>query len=155
MTAGAPLSITELRAAPTFAATVSDRIWRAWWQEDGFPLAHIADRVTASLTAEGLPLSLVAHRGDSFLGTASVIARDLDARPTLSPWVAAVWVDPDHRGAGVGRALVRAAAGVAFNLGHPAVYLCARPALSGFYSRLGWTLLEPGVAGLDVFRLDR
>ncbi|MBI1218329.1 MAG: GNAT family N-acetyltransferase [Rhodobacteraceae bacterium] len=152
MSAGAPLAITELRTAAAFAETVSDRIWRAWWQEDGFPLSHIADRVAASLTTTGLPLSLVAHRGGRFLGTASLIPSDLDARPQLSPWVAAVWVEPDHRNTGIGTALVQAAADLAFARGFGPVYLCATPANSGFYQRIGWTLIESGVGGLNVFR---
>ena len=89
-----------------------------------------------------IPLALVAHDSGTFLGTASLIASDLDERPELTPWVAAVWVEERARGQGVGAALVDAAARAAFALGFPRAYLCARARMTRFYERLGWTLIE-------------
>ena len=84
----------------------------------------------------------MAHEGDTFLGTASVIASDLEERPLLTPWVAAVWVDEDARKRGVGAALVNRATRDCFALGVRRAYLCARPSMTGFYQGLGWTLIE-------------
>ncbi|EHK78899.1 GCN5-like N-acetyltransferase [Sinorhizobium meliloti CCNWSX0020] len=52
--------------------------------------------------------------------------------------MAAVWVEAEHRGRGIGRALVRRAAEVAFDLGHEIAYLCALPEKRSFYEGLGW-----------------
>lgn len=92
------LSISDLRDRPDFSATVADRVWRAWWQPDGVPLGYIAGRVRENMEAGPLPFCLVAHDGGCFLGTASVIASHMEARPELSPWVAAVWIEPKCRG---------------------------------------------------------
>ncbi len=112
MTLPSPASfrIADLRAHPGFVATVADRVWNAWWREAGIPLEAVASRLDESLVGEGVPLTLVAHRDGVFLGTASVIASDMDERPHYTPWVAAVWVDAEHRQAGVGSALVNEAA---------------------------------------------
>jgi GNAT superfamily N-acetyltransferase len=148
-----PFKISDLRQRPEFFDTVADRIWRASWKEIGYPLDYISSRLCENLNAEPIPIALVAHVGAKFLGTASVIASDLEGRPQLTPWVAAVWVEPQYRGRGVGGALVGRAARECFALGVARAYLCARPALTGFYERLGWMPIERGVGerGLTIF----
>lgn len=137
--------ISDLRQRPEFFEIVADRIWQAWWKDSGRPQAYIAGRLRENLGAEPIPMALVAHDGAAFLGTASLIESDLEERPQYTPWVAAVWVEPQHRGRGIGAALVARATSDCFALGLGRVYLCARPAVSGFYRRLGWTALEHDV----------
>jgi GNAT superfamily N-acetyltransferase len=146
-------SISDLRQRPEFFDSVADRIWRAWWEPNGHPLATIRGRLAENMLDTPIPLALVAHDGRTFLGTASVIASDLDERPELTPWVAAVWVEERARGQGIGAALVEAAARASFASGSARTYLCARARMTGFYERLGWTLIERRVGPhqLDVF----
>ena len=105
-----PFTISDLRQRPEFFDTVAERIWQAWWKPDNYPLGHITGRLRENMTETSIPLALVAHDGEAFLGTASVIASDLAERPQLTPWVAAVWVEPQARRRGVGGALVNRAA---------------------------------------------
>jgi len=149
-------AVSDLRQRPEFFDAVADRIWQEWWKPHGRPLDHISDRLRENMNAEPIPLALVAHDGDRFLGTASVIASDLDERPQFSPWVAAVWVEPEARGHGIGAALVGHATEATFSLGVRRVYLCARPERSNFYQRLGWTQIEWDVGSrrLGVFTRD-
>ncbi len=149
--------VSDLRDAPHFFDAVADRVWRAWWEPHGFPLEHIAGLLQASLADDAEPLCLVAHAGDRFVGTASVIASDLEERPDLTPWVAAVWVDPPFRGAGIGGDIVLKAAQAALDTGAEAVHLCALSGKRAFYERLGWRLYETDVGEdrLDVFSMRR
>jgi N-acetylglutamate synthase-like GNAT family acetyltransferase len=140
-----PFTISDLRQRPAFFDTVADRIWQAWWKPDNHPLDLIAGRLRENLTDTPIPLALVAHDGDAFLGTASVIPSDLAERPQLTPWIAAVWVEPQARQRGIGRALVNHATQDCFVLGFRRVYLCARPQRSAFYEGLGWTPIERDV----------
>jgi len=94
-------TISDLRQRPEFFDTVADRIWQAWWKADGHPLDRVSGRLRENLDVEPIPLALVAHEGATFLGTASVIASDLAERPQLTPWVAAVWVEPQARRRGM------------------------------------------------------
>jgi N-acetylglutamate synthase-like GNAT family acetyltransferase len=135
-------TISDLRQCPEFFDTVAERIWQAWWKADGHPIDYISGRLRESLSATPIPFALVAHHGEAFLGTASVIASDLAERPQFTPWVAAVWVDPEARQRGVGAALVDRAAQDCFALGVARAFLCARPQRAGFYERLGWTSIE-------------
>jgi GNAT superfamily N-acetyltransferase len=149
-------TISDLRRRPEFFDTVADRIWREWWEAEGHPRDYISGRLRQNIGDTAIPFALVAHDGDSFLGTASVIASDLAERPQLTPWVAAVWTEPPARRHGIGAALVERAAQDCFALGIARVYLCARPRLSRFYERLGWTIIERKVRphGLSVFVRD-
>jgi GNAT superfamily N-acetyltransferase len=140
-----PFTISDLRQRPEFFDTVAQRIWQAWWKPDNYPLDHIAGRLRENMTATPVPLALVAHDGRAFLGTASVIASDLAERPHLTPWIAAVWVEPQARRRGVGSALVDRAAGDCFALGFSRAYLCARPPRAPLYERLGWIPIERNI----------
>ena len=146
-------TISDLRRQPAFFDTVADRIWRAWWKERGVPATYIIDRLRENMTPSPIPFALVAHRGDTFLGTASVIAADLDERPQYSPWVAAVWVDPKYRMREIGSDLVVRAAEETFALGFRRAYLCAPKERRRFYARLGWAPIEEDVGDrkLTVF----
>jgi GNAT superfamily N-acetyltransferase len=135
-------TISDLRQRPEFCDTVADRIWQAWWEPDDYPLDFISGRLRENMSAAPIPFALVAHDGERFLGTASVIASDLAERPQMTPWVAAVWVEQEARRHGVGAALVDRAARECFALGVSRAYLCARPRLSRFYEGLGWTAFE-------------
>ena len=150
-------AISDLRQRPEFFDAVADRIWRAWWQPNGVPLDYIVGRLRENMVASPIPCAFVAHVGEAFAGTASIIASDLDERPQCTPWVAAVWIEPAFRSRGVGRQLVDHATAYAFGLGVPRVYLTARPARRSYYEELGWTPIEDGVGGLrmTVFARDR
>jgi N-acetylglutamate synthase-like GNAT family acetyltransferase len=140
-----PFTISDLRQRPAFFDTVADRIWQAWWKPDNHPFDLIAGRLRENMADTPIPLALVAHDGDSFLGTASVIPSDLAERPQLTPWIAAVWVEPQARQRGVGSALVNRAAQDCFALGFERAYLCARPQRSAFYEGLDWIPIERNV----------
>jgi N-acetylglutamate synthase-like GNAT family acetyltransferase len=140
-----PFTISDLRQRPEFFDTVAERIWQAWWKPDNYPLGHITGRLRENMSDTPIPLALVAHDGEAFLGTASVIASDLAERPQLTPWVAAVWVEPQARRRGVGAALVNRATQDCFALGFSRVYLCARPQRSALYEGLGWIAIERNV----------
>ena len=152
-----PFTISDLRQRPEFLDTVADRVWRAWWKDSGHPLDIISGRLLEeNLGADPIPLALIAHDGMEFLGTSSVIKADLTERPQLTPWVAAVWVEPHARQRGVGAALVNRAVQDCFALGFSRAYLCARPQRSGYYQRLGWIPIERDVGPdhMDVLIRD-
>ncbi|SDT39173.1 GNAT family N-acetyltransferase [Bradyrhizobium canariense] len=150
-------SISDLRQCPAFFDTVADRIWQAWWKESGHPLDYISGRLRDNMNATPIPFALVAHDGGAFLGTASVIASDLAERPQFTPWVAAVWVEPQARGHGIGAALVDRATRDCFALGVRRVYLCARPLRSGYYEGLDWAVVERDIGPhhMNVLIRDR
>ena len=141
---------------PGIFDTVADRIWQAWWQPSGYPLDYISTRLRENMAATAIPLRWSPMTA-KVLGTSSVSTSDLEERPDLSPWVAAVWVEEDARRRGVGAALVNRAAEDCFALGVGRAYLCARPRMTRFYEGLGWSVIERkiGAHDLSVFIRDK
>lgn len=147
--------ICDLRDEPQFFDIVAERIWTAFWQASGEPPAYIAGLLRESLGEAPIPTALVAHAGDAFLGTVSLIACDVDERPQLTPWVAALWVEPAARERGIGAELVEEAARRGFALGHRRLFLSASARMAPYYEKRGWRLHERGVPTPDLTILSR
>jgi GNAT superfamily N-acetyltransferase len=151
-----PFRISDFRVHQHYGSTIADRVWNAWWRNAGHPVSDVERHMIEMADDRPLPMALVAHNDRGYLGSAFLIHSDMEERPELSPWVAALWVEAAARKRGVGRALVADAAKTAAALGYPVAYLCCRPELEGFYSEIGWTIIEQavGAKGLSALRLD-
>lgn len=138
------VTISSLAAHPEFIGTVADRMWFAWWREAGEPLATLLGHLRDFKT-DAIPLGVVAHRGDDFVGSALLIDSDVEERPQYSPWLAALWVEPEERGRGMGERLSLRIVDEARALGFQSLYLCAVPEKSAYYLTRGWEEVERGV----------
>lgn len=88
-----------------------------------------------------VPTTFVALQNGEPAGSASLVNLDMSTRQQLSPWLAAVYVSPEHRRHGIGAALVNRVVEEARALGIPRLYLYT-PDKQRFYSRLGWYEIE-------------
>ncbi len=151
------VTITDLSEQPQHADAVATRIWKAFWEPYGTPYAQVRSGLEPFLKAEqSIPFAMVAEIDGQVCGNALVIENDEEARPALTPWIAAVWVDEAARGQGIAAALLEEGLRRGALLGVPKVYLVARPRMHGFYVERGWTALEEGVGkhGLTLYVRD-
>src|SRR5437016_4199190 len=118
-------AISNLRDCLQFQHSVANRIWEAWWRPNGHGAKEIFDGVSTIAAATGFPFALVAHADNVYHGHVLGIASDLTSRPDLTPWAAALWVDPAYRRKGIATALLRSAEEEFSRLGFSRVYLCA------------------------------
>ena len=122
------------------------------------PGFSIVDRIAMLHERAGrceLPITFVASSGDELLGSAMLIAHDMDTHPQHSPWLAGVFVSPAHRRRGIGRALSEHVAREAARLGFTTLYLYT-PSAHDFYARFGWSILERAhYRGTDVTIMSR
>lgn len=139
------VTISALRDHPEFCQTVAHRIWDFSWRSEGFSLEHVSEGLRGIVTNKMYPFAMVAHDGQKYLGSILGIPSDLDERPQYTPWIAAVWVEPAHRGHNIGRLLVLHATQACFDQGFQQIYLCARPLRHNFYARQGWTPIETNI----------
>ncbi len=148
--------ISDFREQQRYGAIIADRVWNAWWRNAGRPVEDVERHMMEMADERPLPMTVVAHDDHGYLGSAFLIRSDMEERPQYSPWVAAVWVEATERRRGVGRALIAAAAKIAGSLDHGVVYICCRPDLEGFYSRIGWRVVEQaaGAERLSILKLD-
>ena len=100
-----------------------------------------AVRVERDCGHREIPTTFVALAGHHCLGSASLVACDLDIRPALTPWLSGVFVAPEHRRRGVGAALVERVVQEAQALGKQRLYLYM-PGSGALYLRLGWCVAE-------------
>lgn len=93
------------------------------------------------LTGDGDDVALVARLGGSVVGSILLVRHELEAAHRLTPWLAGLVVAPDHRGQGIGTALVKAIEAHAALLGIDVLYLYTWQARD-FYAGLGWKKAE-------------
>ena len=150
------IEIVNLRDARQFIPDIADRIWHAFWRHDGHPRSAVVAALDDVVAAPAFPFTLVALADGTFAGTVTAITSDLAERPELGPWIAALWVEPEQRGAGIARALVDQANATMFAQGHAQIYLNAKPTMRSYYLGTGWTLMEAesGKTGVDIFIRD-
>jgi GNAT superfamily N-acetyltransferase len=146
-----PFTINPLGQCPQFSGIIADRCWHAWWQDSDYSLGEYRGWLDECLEGREIPACFVAHHGETYLGSACLIANDLEARPQYTPWIAALWVEESHRRQGIATALMGRAATSAAALGFSKAHLCAVPEKTAFYVKRGFTVLEDDVEGLTVF----
>jgi GNAT superfamily N-acetyltransferase len=137
-----PVQIGYLADHQEFIPTLAEWHFREWaYLRRG---DSVENRISILRERSGrteLPITFVASSGRDLLGSAMLIASDMDTRPELSPWLAGVFVAPEHRRTGVGRALVDHAVRKATELGFGTLYLFT-PSAQDFFLRLGWHIIE-------------
>ena len=98
-------------------------------------------RLQSSVQIGRIPLTVIALAVGELLGSASLIPHDMDTRMELTPWLAGVFVAPEHRRKGVGAQLVRRIMAEAAALKVLLLYLYTVHS-EKFYANLGWSLQE-------------
>lgn len=152
-------AIYDLRERTDLLDPVAQAVWAAFWQHKGTPRAALQAGFRRHLAAGNLPFTLAAEVAGVFAGTVSLIACDepdyvaASGRADLAPWLAALWVAPQYRRAGLGAALVAEVERRAAVLNIARLYLSALPPVQGFYEKRGWQALDRdiGPAGLGIF----
>jgi predicted N-acetyltransferase YhbS len=84
-----------------------------------------------------IPTTFVALDNDHLVGSASLLASDLEGFEHLTPWLASVYVAPTYRGLGTGQMLVLRAVEDAERMACSSIYLWTA-GQERFYRRLGW-----------------
>jgi GNAT superfamily N-acetyltransferase len=149
--------VSNLNEVSDFKSIVAYRIWKAWWRPHGYMLQVATDLFDDLPVARSIPFCLVAHDDGRYLGSVLGLVSDLDERPELSPWVGALWVEPEFRRQGVAAGLVKAALTEVFSVGHEVAFLCATAEKRVMYQNQGWKLIEEkvGEGELDVFEFGK
>lgn len=137
--------ILDLTEVPEHFDDVADRLWRAWWEPYGETLGDVENALRAVVSAQGYPFTLVATQEGEFLGTVTSIADDIDARPTLGPCLAALWVEPSARGSKIGDRLANALMERLARTGFEQVYLSAKPIMRTYYLARGWHMIDSDI----------
>jgi predicted N-acetyltransferase YhbS len=107
----------------------------------GQTLEQRTAEIRGKMNVDRPPVAFVAlDEKGGIVGTASLIFDDLEGDPR-NPWLASVFVPPEHRRNGIASALVCAVEDAARRFGYSRLYLFTTAAAS-LYAGLGWQALE-------------
>jgi predicted N-acetyltransferase YhbS len=147
------VTICHLHEHPEHLGTVARWIHDEWWTErPGHTVETMEARLGEAADPDRIPLSLVALREGVPIGTVNLVDNDNEERPQLTPWLAALLVEPRHRGCGVGARLVGALAAEAARLGIARLYLGTD--IPRFYERLGARIHETFADAYCIMSLE-
>lgn len=105
------------------------------------PVETRADRLRQASGRREIPTVLIAVDGPQLVGSVALVRNDMDDRPHLSPWLAAVYVKPDRRRGGIASRLLARVEDEGAALGVSTIYLFTEHE-ERFYGRRGWRLME-------------
>ena len=88
-----------------------------------------------------LPSTYVACKNSDILGSAAIVKHDMKTRMEYSPWLASVFVPPQHRNNGIGTRLVSHVMTIAVKNGFDSLYLFT-PDKERYYRKLGWSTIH-------------
>lgn len=136
------MRIVPLVERPDLVEQVSAWGFAEWGHlNPGQTLEERTIRIRGKMNVDRVPIAFVAlDEEDRIAGTASLIFDDLEGDPR-NPWLASVFVPPEHRKKGIASALVRTVEDAARRLGYTRLYLFTSSA-STLYAGLGWRALE-------------
>jgi GNAT superfamily N-acetyltransferase len=126
---------------PDLVPLIAHWLWQAFWRTDGYPLRHVHGLVAAATAPVGPPQTFVMLVDGEPVGTASLIAHDLAARPDLTPWLAGVFIAPAARRRDHVRHLIGAVEAAARAAAIPTLWLYTTTA-ERIYARAGWQFIE-------------
>lgn len=135
------LALTTIAERPELVPLVADWLWEAFWRDEGATLAHVTAMVSGATARSGPPQCFVLLADGVPVGTASLAERDLESRPDLDPWLAAVFVHPEARGRGYVNRLVAAVEAAARAADIPTLWLFTNTA-ERIYAKAGWQRVE-------------
>lgn len=125
---------------PDFIPTLAQWLHNEWgYLYPGATLATRTERMKSLMNRERMPLAVTAFDASGPLGTASLVADDMESHPELTPWLASVFVGPEARRRGIGAMLVERIIEECRKLGFPRCYLWTGEEET-FYAARGWTL---------------
>jgi GNAT superfamily N-acetyltransferase len=129
-------SIEAVSERPDLASLVAE--WRVAAFFD-YPGGYTVAEMTALILERrpGPRDAFVLFESGVPVGTAALIGSDLETRPDLTPWFAALFVLPSFRGRGYATALIRHVEAFATSAGVPILWLYTASA-EALYARLGW-----------------
>jgi predicted N-acetyltransferase YhbS len=147
------LAIVDLFTQPGHVSTVAGWIHNEFWLDKDIHTPESLEQLLRHANSDdALPLSLLAISDGEPVGTVNLIENDDEERTHLRPWLAALYIDPEHRLRGIGSALVRELQQRALRMGIDTMFLGTDN--TGFYARLGARIHEQVRDDFCVMQLD-
>lgn len=136
------MEIVPLADKKEFIAELAE-LHHAEWKHlnPSLTLEGRTEAIVKAAGREGIPSIFIAISESKLVGSAALVQNDMDTKPDLSPWLAAVYVKETFRHQGLATELIARCQAEAACSNANAWYLYTEFA-SKFYEKLGWLHLE-------------
>ncbi len=127
----------------------------AKWFENQWP-DYFAERDTIAFfegqaNDQEFPFAMLLFDDEELVGTVALKADSIDDYADRSPWVAGLFVAPQHRRKGYGQLLATTATRVAFGMGEETIWAgAAQPHVIAMFEALGWSKVGEAEQGEEV-----
>jgi N-acetylglutamate synthase-like GNAT family acetyltransferase len=136
------MNIEYLADHQSLIPVLADWFYLEWsYLHPGKSREDIQQMISLRIHKDRVPLTLVALQDSELIGSVSLKISDMDNRPELTPWLAALYVRKDCRSRSIGSKLITAIENKGRDLGVTFLYLFT-PASEAYYAKRGWQVLE-------------
>lgn len=145
------MKIANLKQAPEHIPKLAKWHHKEWtYLNPGQSYEDRIKKMQAYLNDDFVPSTWFAEDKGTLLGSAAIIESDMETHPEFTPWMASVFVAPEHRRKGIGSELVKHVVAEAKHAGYKTLYLFT-PDQQALYASLGWQELQnDNYRGSDV-----
>ncbi len=133
------IPLADKKELITELAELHQREWRHL--NPSLTLQQRMESIAKAAGRRGVPSIFIATAGDQLIGSAALVKNDMDTKPDLSPWLAAVYVKDGFRRQGIATQLIARCEDEAIRSNANAWYLYTEFA-SSLYEELGWRHME-------------
>jgi predicted N-acetyltransferase YhbS len=130
--------------------TIAAWHWAEWGHTDpGGSLERWTAGLRGRVGRHVIPTILVAFAGAEPVGSVALVEYDMSIWRQYSPWLSGMYVVAEHRGRGIGSALLAACEEEAALLGVETLYLYTHSA-EDFYRRYEWNVVARDAYGAET-----
>ncbi|CAG9000796.1 MAG: hypothetical protein CENE_02803 [Candidatus Celerinatantimonas neptuna] len=135
------MEIIDLREEPEHLKTLAKWHHAQWsYLHPDASLNFRIKKMQAYLNEQIIPSTFICKIGQQLVGSAAIVEDDMQTHPSITPWLAALFVTPEFRKRGIGEQLVRHVMQYAKGSGFNTLHLFTDHQ-QNFYTRLGWSRL--------------
>ncbi|AUD64671.1 GNAT family N-acetyltransferase [Tenericutes bacterium MZ-XQ] len=133
------MKVISIKTHPEYEKTIVDYFKRVWGSESTYKVYEDAIKHAKQ---RGLPNWYLLIHEEEIVGCAGLITNDFISRMDLYPWLAALFIEEEHRGHGYGKILIDQIKTDAKSYGFKNLYLCTDHV--GYYERYGFSYIADG-----------
>lgn len=136
------IEVKQLSECPEYLTTVGTWIFKSFWNKRHKDPEVVLSWLRLHTQKDRVPYTVVAFVEGNPVGSCCVIENDCVHRMQYSPWVAAVYVQPDMRMRGVASCFLQETARIAERIGVKGLYIDCLGVTAPVYEKNGWEILE-------------
>lgn len=123
---------------------------------EGSSAENLADGLRSRMSTDGLPMHVIAIRGDKVVGFGALKLREMKICEDREHWLGSLYVPPEQRGRGIASGLIEEIVRRGRERGVTFLSLQTERLDGGLYSKIGWTSVEKvHYKGLEVLVMER